>query len=339
MGSGLLNEPIQKCLVEHDGVCTAMVIKLLGKEPRFLFRELYQKYGHASLEQLDDFDLFCCYLSMCDMPQREKTFYQSYNKQLQPYIPEIYGMIDRGQDCLLLMEDLSYCTHMDMVQNPECWGRKEINLAIETLAFFHNLDLCKGDWQFKKTEHLDDYDGIARFLESLEKSMMTYSGIGRIAEVETAAFEFIYHLEQYEERLSRYGRRMIHHDFNIRNICIDEKNWQLKVYDWEFIDDRNPLMDLVDLFVSLSTEILTPANLDEWLKIYVNESVGYGGKKEQTEIKAQLYINVLKFAATRMNMYLLFYARKKDSYMERMYRNLFLLLNYSREGGVGNGIL
>lgn len=277
---------------------------------------------------MEDFDACCFYLSMEAMPQRERSFYREHNSEIDIYMPEFYGTVDRDDSCLLLMEDLSYCKYMDQIRCPEVWGIKEVTLAVKALAFLHNRELCKKDillcsyWKA-------DYNRIAVFLESMERNLITYSGMERIAAVDQAAYRFIFHLEKYEGQLNQYGKRMIHHDFNIRNICIDIKRWQLKVYDWEFIDYKNPIIDLVDLFLSLSSNFLNQENLDGWLKIYINEAMKYGaGGRALWEIKEQLYYNILKFSATRMNMYLLFYARVKDSYMERMYRNLFLLLKY-----------
>lgn len=333
-GSGLLNKPVQKCVVEHDNIKTFIIVKRMEQEPRLLFRKLYWEYGHASAKQLEEFDLFCSYLSMRNMPERERAFYQYHERAIDSYVPKFYGMVKLGDTWFLLMEDLFYCEYMDKVSCPEIWGKEEISLAIKTLAFFHNTELCQRE-RIKNCEENIKYDGIACFLESLEQNMITYAGIERIADVDRAAFDFISHLCEYEKRMDDYGRRMIHQDFNIRNICIDKANWQLKVYDWEFLDYKNPIFDLVDLLLSLSQKALLHESIDYWIKVYLTESMKYGAKRQMLgDVKEQLYYNSLKYAATRMNMYLLFYARKKDSYMERMYKNLFLLLSYCKKGGI-----
>lgn len=328
-GTGLLNKPVQKYEVEHDGKETIVIVKIQEHEPRFLFRKLYQEHGHASDDQMEEFDNYCFYLSMENMPERERTFYQYHDPALNDFVPEIYGIVRVDNSWLLLMEDISYCGYMDKVNSPEMWGNKEIILAVKTLAFFHSMNICEKVMQFCTVRSQYEYGGIKKFLESLEKNMIMYSGMTRIPEVEEAAFRFILHIEEYEKYLDHYGKKVIHHDFNIRNICIDEEKWKLKIYDWEFVDYKNPIMDLVDLFLGFSSKVLTRENIDNWVKIYCDGLIQYGtDRKTQGEIKEQLYYNVLKYAATRMNMYLLFYTRWKDSYMERMYGNLFLLLKY-----------
>ena len=71
---GLLNEPVQKLRIRHDGIETVIAVKTLGVDPRLLFRSLYEKFGFADRRQLDDFDQYCSYLSMREMPLRNGHF-------------------------------------------------------------------------------------------------------------------------------------------------------------------------------------------------------------------------------------------------------------------------
>lgn len=322
---GLLNDPIQKLLVEHDGIETIIAVKTLGPEPRLLFRSLYEQFGFASQQQLEDFDQYCSYLSMRGMPLRERVFYENHNNAINDYIPKFYGCIQQGELFYLLMEDLGSCRLINRVEHPECWGEAEIKLAVDTMAYFHSVPLCPSD--LFDVDSGFGYVGIAEFLESFTVSMRAHSGMERIAVVDTAAEAFISHLTFYEGLLSEHGKKLTHHDYNIRNICIDQYAWKLKVYDWEFIDYENPLMDMVDFLASISSDALSPPLLEKWLTMYQDALSRYGMAASLEEIKHQLYCCLLKFAATRMNMYLLFYCRKKERYMERLYKNLSLLLS------------
>ena len=312
---GLLNEPVQKLRIRHDGIETVIAVKTLGVDPRLLFRSLYEKFGFADRRQLDDFDQYCSYLSMREMPLRERTFYENHNEALNDYIPVFYGCIQKNNLSYLLMEDLGSCRCINQAEHPECWGELEIKLALETMAYFHATPLCPAGIPAPNGGS-SDYGGIAGFLESLTASMRVHSGMERIAAVDAAAETFISRLTFYENFLSAHGRQLIHHDYNIRNICIDQRVWKLKVYDWEFIDYENSLMDMADFLVSISSEALAPQLLEKWLGIYWNKLNQYGVSANMEEIKCQLYCSLLKFAATRMNMYLLFYCRKKERYME-----------------------
>ena len=322
---GLLNDPIQKLLIRHDGIETIIAVKTLGPEPRLLFRSLYDRFGFASRQELENFDRHCSYLSMREMPLRERAFYENHNEAINDCIPKFYGCIQQGELFYLLMEDLGDCRLINQVEHPEYWREPEIELAIDTMAYFHSISLCPAN-MFDVGGGFD-YGDIAEFLESLTTSMRVRAGMERIAVVDTAAKAFISHLTFYEGLLSEYGKKLTHHDYNIRNICIDQYAWKLKVYDWEFIDYENPLMDMVDFLASISSEALSPPLLEKWLTIYQDALSRYGMAASMEEIKRQLYCCLLKFTATRMNMYLLFYCRKKESYMERLYKNLGLMLS------------
>lgn len=328
-GGGLLNGPVLKYRVCHDdSKITTIAVKKVTKEPRLLFRSLYFEYGHAGKQQLHLFDLCCPFLSMDRMPEREIFFYENQNPAIHQNVPQIYGMEYKNQTLFLLMEDLSYCSCMDQIETPDVWRQEDISLAVETLAVFHHVDLCPG-----KTLSLgkvsEPYERIALFLDEFNDSMNRYTFLSRIPQVEMVTKDYLQHLSKYEICLKEYRKILIHNDFNIRNICLDKKRRKIKVYDWEFINYGNPMMDLVDLFLSLSSEYLDKVNLDVWLRLYMQTASAYGetGLNLST-IKEQLYYNTVKFSATRMNMYFLFYIKEKNPYIERMYRNLFKLILY-----------
>ncbi len=326
-GNGLLNKPIEKYKVTHDNQVVHIAVKISEDEPKMLFRQLYQQYGHATLHQLELFDAYCAFLSMEKMSEREFAFYQNYNERLSPFLPKIYAMSRVGQTHMLIMEDLSACDCMDQVNHPQKWKQEDVDLAIQTLAFLHHIDICPQLVKVSCWEG-EQWDKIAEFLEMFYENMEAY--VGNIYKtVALATKDYINHLKQYEKSLSQYRQIMIHHDFNIRNICIDRASSQLKIYDWEFIDFKNPIIDMVDFLLSLSSEYLSEERLERWIMIYINKSQQYGEVDlDFLGLKEQLYYNAIKFAATRMNMYWLFYAQKKDCYIERMYNNLLLLITY-----------
>lgn len=328
-GGGLLNGPVLKYSVSYDdGKTTTIAVKNVTKEPRFLFRSLYSECGHANTKQLHLFDQCCSFLSMNRMPEREMFFYTNRNSVIQHNVPQIYGMDYEDQTLFLLMEDLSYCSCMDQIETPHVWSLEDICLAVETLAMFHHVELCPKK-SLPHWEVSEQYDTITLFLEEFNDSMNRYATLHRIPQVDAATENYLRHLSEYETCLKEYRKILIHNDFNIRNICLDRKNKKIKVYDWEFIDYGNPIMDLVDLFLSLSPGHLEKANLDVWLKLYINKASAYGETElNLSNLKEQLYYNTVRYSATRMNMYFLFYLKEKKTYIERMYRNLFKLIIY-----------
>lgn len=327
-GCGLLNDPVLKYIIKHDGEITRVAVKIVNREPRLLFRSLYSEYGHATERQLELFDDCCHFLSMNRMPERERLFYQSKNKKLNSYTPCVYGVEGKGQCLFLVMEDLSYCSCLDEIEMPERWSREDIDIVMQTLALFHHLKLAPD-------ESFSFYAGngtgrmTAQFIEEFHYNISRNIITEQIEQVSAASWDYVCHLESFEKCLEQYRKILIHNDFNIRNICIDRKSRTLKVYDWEFIDYKNPIMDLTDFFLSLSSDYLIKPNLDRWLCEYMNCSSVYG-ETDMTisALKEQLYYNTVKFSATRMNMYLLFYGKRKSSYIDRMYMNIYHLMLY-----------
>lgn len=326
-GNGLLNKPIEKYRIIHDKQEEYVAVKISENEPKELFRQLYQKYGQATPYQLELFDTYCSFLSMDKMSERELTFYQNYNKHISLFLPRIYAMSRNEQLQILIMEDLSECDCMDQVNSPHKWKLEDVDLVIQSLSLFHHIDICPQPTKVSRQKK-EQWGRIAEFLEVFNKSMESYIEHVHIP-VALNVKDYIDNLEKYEKIMNQYRQVMIHNDFNIRNVCIDRTRNQLKIYDWEFVDYKNPIIDIVDFLLSLSSEYLSLERLDRWLMIYLEKSYQYGEKNLSfLFLKEQLYYNTIKFAATRMNMYWLFYARKKVSYIERMYNNLLLLITY-----------
>lgn len=327
-GSGLLNPPVIRYYVSHDGQRTQVAVKVVEQEPRLLFRRLYRECGHASEEQLNLFDRCCPFLSINKMPEREGKFYCGLNDIIKPYVPRMYGVGYSDKKLLLVMEDLSYCECMDAIDNPLRWQFADVMQIIKTLALFHHTEIYYEE-MFPSWNDSDNWELIANFLAEFNGSMAQYAQLTKERKISSIVEEYIRNLEQYEHCLRQYRTIYIHNDFNIRNICLSRQEQKIKVYDWEFLDKKNPIMDLVDLFLSLATEYLEKENLDRLLKMYMEQLSEYGEDNlGSLLLKEQIYYNTLKFSATRMNMYLLFYIWRKTPYIVRMCRNLVRLLSY-----------
>lgn len=106
-----------------------------------------------------------------------------------------------------------------------------------------------------------------------------------------------------------------------------ENKEHLKVYDWEFLDIGCPMFDIVDLLLSISPRYINRKIIDKLIEAYVEHYSKLAGVTLSLEHYFDLlYYSALKYAATRMNMYLLCYKRKKLKYIERMYFNLRQIL-------------
>lgn len=326
---GLLHDPVRKIVATTDEGAFPLVIKSVSKKdsPEQLFKMLYKKCEtekhKADLELFDD----CCqYLSMKQMPEREEFFYKNIPETIKKFVPSIWGYSKQGDKILFIMEDLSSCINIDKIDNPESWNKRYLLLAMRDMATIH-YGMCSLMKPLKDEFFCSkDYSSIMKFLEKFHDTVTMGCGITIEPKVYEAGKKFILYLKDIERDLALY-ETVIHNDFNIRNICISETEGHLKVYDWEFLNIGNPMFDVVDLLLSVSSEHINRETIYHMVCEYsaVYSKMGYEKTDVLTYMKLLYYCSI-KYAATRMNMYLLCYKQKKHEYIERMYHNLKIIL-------------
>ena len=315
---GLLHKPISRFVVHTEGKPIKLAVKevSLTESPESLFRMLYSECSNEPIH-LDWFDRHCDYLSMKDMPNREYNFYVDIQPRVSEFTPHLWYAYKNQSSLYIIMDDLSDYTNIDKIDFPEAWEFSYLARAISDLALVHMR--LYGSLS-PKEDYI--YDNVRPFLHEFHSVVSLNSGINLSEFIFNKGNHFIKKIDQYEAIL-REESVVIHNDFNIRNICFSPKTNYLQIYDWEFITIGNPMMDIVDFLLSISPAFINARDISKLLSIYcdVQKRITLSAAIEMLNISA------MKFAATRMNMYLLCYSKAKYKYIERMYQNLYNILS------------
>lgn len=328
-GDGLLHEPIKRFVAYTSLGEIPLVVKTESIQfpPEVLFRELYYECGKADGHvDLKQFDEYCEYLSMRDMPKREYFFYKNVTEQMRRYVPRVWDCIINENIQIIIMEDLNQCLNMNMINSPEAWSKPFLLQAMRDLATIHyELQVFRGN-----IHHEYDFFGISKFLAQFHTITTFGCEIGVNYKVYNEGRKFIDNIDKYENMFLE-NNIVIHNDFNIRNMCIERNNRHLKVYDWEFMDIGCPMFDVIDFLLSISPIYIKREVINEMIQEYASCYCRFSKANISFEYFINMfYYSALKYSATRMNMYLLCYKRNKLQYIERMYHNLEIILELYR---------
>lgn len=275
--SGLLHGAIDKIsIMLNNGNLVDLVVKKdnLSQLPNDQFLQLYMQ----CMDKLDNtkimnYKSFMPFLSICNMPDREIQFYSSLPEEIVEYVPKIYNIFQINNVIYTVMEDLSYCRNLNAILTPQLWTKEDIKNAISSLGRIHSIlyDLKRIDLA------VNDYKKLMNFLFEFHYTITYGCGIVPLSSVYQTGKSYIDMIELIEKRCDFY-KSYIHNDFNIRNVCIDDQIKHIKVYDWEFLADDNPLIDIVDFLISLSTSYITKEYIDELLQIYYESRIMFATK-------------------------------------------------------------
>lgn len=324
--SGLLHGAVDKITVKQkDKKIVNLVVKKddLSQLPSDQFLQLYvQCMDRPDNSKIMTYKSFMSFLSVCNMPDREIGFYSSLPRGIEMYVPKIYKIFEVNNISYIVMEDLSYCRNLNAILTPYLWKKDDVKNAISGLAKIHSIlfDLTK------PTFEVSDYKLLMAFLSDFHHTITYGCGIDPLSSVYQAGKSYIDMIESIEMRCSCY-KCSIHNDFNIRNVCIDDRIGCIKVYDWEFLATDNPLIDIVDFLISLSTNYITKEYVDGLLHIYYESRII--SSKNNIPFATFIFLfqdAIRKYCAIRMNLYLLCYRTRKLKYIERMYENLQSLI-------------
>lgn len=333
---GLLHGPIYRYEAYTDIGVLQLVIKSesIVAPPELLFQNMYLDCANGILYQsVLNFKKYSKYLSMCNMPQRERLFYTHVPSSLQNFLPKVWGCVIHEDNQLIIMEDLSDCINIDKIDNPEAWNREYLLQVMIDLANIHHK---LHDFEYNIVNAID-FKIVKKYLLEFHNVSTYGCGIKMNSKVYSSGILFIEHIEEIEVLLSQ-DATIIHNDFNIRNICISKNKENIKVYDWEFWDIGCPMLDIVDFLISISTKYINTYMIEEMIETYISNYYKLSGKNFNKRYCIKLlYYSALKYSATRMNMYLLCYKKKRISFIERMYDNLQKILEIC-ESNFGEGL-
>ena len=319
---GLLHDPVVKYKVVTSKKVFSVVIKTesILNNPEKRFRDAYILCG-ADSNDLKQFDYHCDFLGMKNMPQNEVCFYQNAPLLLKQHIPHIYGIVNIDCAAIIIMENLDGHHNMNKINSPSSWSLNDILLAVRDLAYLHHGLIFLRELKQKKGHTKETISFLKRFHQIISYG----SGMKLNDIIQKNANLYIDHLSTYESILWD-NSTVIHNDYNIRNICINKKRGKIVAYDWEFWCVDSPMMDVLDFLLGLSPDRINRDNIDRLLNEYSMAISTLTGCNNHN-YTSDLFIMACKYAACRMNMYLLCYKVENFPYIKRMYNNLAKILS------------
>ncbi len=262
---------------------------------------------------------------------REIEFYKNADPALLAYCPAVYGsLINREREVYaLLIEDLTSCSHLETINNPELWDDTSVKAVLSGLAEIHAV-YWEGIDRIPEKLLINrmDSEELVQSLDFLRE--LTQYNASRFPHLITAECLAIYRhflqdMERHLNTIKAFPMTLTHNDFNPRNICL--RTWgtgyRLVAYDWELPCYQNPQRDLIE-FLLYSMPEGTPLEVYDGYIRYYREALQRrtGSGFDEDNFSQVLYLNALKFAVVRFNLYLLAHNIMKFDFMDRIYGNL-----------------
>jgi NADP-dependent 3-hydroxy-3-methylglutaryl-CoA reductase len=265
--------------------------------------------------------------------ERETVFYRKAKPEILKYCPEIYGtMMDLGRNIFaVLMEDLSCMSHLDTVNDISKWSEKDMLDVIGDMAAMHGIYLDRyGEVPKEMKINLitpEDAANASEFLIDLTQyNHRRYPGmISR--EMEQFYIETLRNASAFISEMDAFPRTVTHNDFNSRNLCLrpsEEKGKpRLILYDWELSAYQNPQTDLLEFLIYTLPAGTDIAAFDRFSDYYIDSFSKHTGRSfDRKTFLHIMYLNAVKMAVIRFNLYLLAHNVAHFPFLERVYGNL-----------------
>ncbi len=273
--------------------------------------------------------------------EREIAFYRLAGKDMLSYCPEIYGSYaDASKNAYaVLMEDLSSSTHLDTVNRPSLWDAESIKAVLFDLAGMHSVYMERFE-DIPEEINVNNYTEKNLVPASDLLSELTSYNARRFPELLTKPIEKIYqvfldNIPGILNEMESFPMTLTHNDFNVRNICLrkpEPKRSRLVLYDWEVPCWQNPQLDAVEFLVYCLPGNATRSSFSRYISQYMKNLEGFSERTFDKKIfEKVLYLNAIKLAVIRFNLYLLAHNVLKFPYMDRVYANLRTLITEGSE--------
>ncbi|MFD2672143.1 phosphotransferase [Marinicrinis sediminis] len=260
---------------------------------------------------------------------REIEVYTKADSALLTYCPVIYGVRNEpDQDAhVILMEDLSDCSHFNTITQPEQWDAQHIECVLNDLADLHSVywNQPPGEgWGAEVTgAGAVDYSDATELLLALT----TYNHERYPQWISDELYKrmrtFIEQLPEHAATMADYHQTLTHNDFTTRNIALRSSTKQLVVYDWELARYQNPQHDVLEFLIYALDGEDTVKQMDHYLNGYRKQLERVTSQSlDPVEFARITMLNALELLTVRYNLYLLANNLLHLPYMERVYGNL-----------------
>lgn len=247
---------------------------------------------------------------------REKFVYENLKQHLKDYTPHYFGGKAYGNECVHIMELLSFDKPFDLEK------------ACEFAAKLHAVYMGR----FSETDALltnihrkEDYVNAKNLSLLLLKNIVKlYPDFGD--DITASLNEFVKSPERNFEYTEFLGKTVCHGDYCAKNMAFTESG--IKVYDWELSTYNNPEFDLAALLIHYPTTI-TKNDVDNAINYYVRYfNLLSDTKKTADVVKQNLAFNVKLYAATRFHAMMNIAVNLPMPYMKESVENYKFLFRY-----------
>lgn len=244
---------------------------------------------------------------------RESVFYNNIAPALEQYVPNIIGSaVGRfSGECFVAMEELP----------SKELSESNLYRAIDTIAAFHGRyygdDIsakkiglnCYSPKDYKKTRRC-----LKRMFADLSSDNLTFFGAEKTAVIN----DFIDNIHT-EFGVVANRRTLTHNDYCNRNIYADDK--RICIYDWELACYQNPEHDIIELLISLMTD-MSDSDVTAALTYYKDKLSRLTGIAfSDKEYAMALRFNTLEFCVNKLSILRLAGRRLKLSYIDKQVQN------------------
>lgn len=249
--------------------------------------------------------------------RREKYVYEQIDSSFAKYVPQYYGSIESGNNCVYIIEYLDICQQAVDLEAAAVFIAKlhvkYLNSMEDAIKMHINIH-TKYDYTNAKNLSMM----LLHNVESL------YPDFSRKALIDLRTFVLAF--EENFDKLSSERRTICHGDFCVKNMTFLPIG--IKVYDWELSTFNNPEFDLSAFLVHYPTclnEKIVSSFMDSYLKCYNSLTVN---KISAIKLREMLRFNVYIYMTTRFNAMMNICQFVSMPYMKESIYNWQFLYNY-----------
>lgn len=298
------------------GMCNAMLAQAYNRFKRHLGAVGCHVKEHGIYEQDDP-----------RFAGHVPTIYGTYaNPEREAYVVvmELLRSRDRGGDVILL----------DSENDPSGWGRTEVEAALRGAAEFHSV------WYGREEELVrQPWLGPVMTASQMAEMIPLWEALGVHAHEEFPEWlsrenlalhrELVNTVPRWWQDVERMPRTLIHNDFNLRNICLRQREGELRLcaFDWELATMHVPQHDLAELLCW----VLSPGVEMEEVEHYIEAHRRALEQAAQTEIDRAQWrrgyrVSLYDLTINRMALYVLAHTFRHYPFMERVVDTLRRLI-------------
>lgn len=232
---------------------------------------------------------------------REIKFYRELASEVQGHLPRIFAMGD-GDDCWLLMEDLSHLRPGDQVRGLR---QQEVRAVLRRMAVIHARFWCEKslldlDWLPAYRYYFSEPD-----LGLLEDFLHEY-GLRIGPEMTQLLPEVMGQLPLIDAEITSRPFTLVHGDLRADNLMFegDEENPDASILDWQTACRSIGAMDLAYLLGGSEPSAERKGHLDELLYLWHGELLAHGVRDYPlSEARRDLQLAALRCLAAALRLY------------------------------------